>query len=396
MLAAMGLATEPDHAATKEDVLATIRRMAVLQIDTINVVARSPYLVLWSRLGDYDQRWLDELLTEGALFEYWAHAACFLPIEEYPLFRRRMLDYDSLLGPASRAWLAEHANLMDEMLATIRERGVVRSADFARTDGKVGSWWNWKDEKRALEFLFYRGDVMIARRHNFQRVYDLRERVLPGWDDTRLPSAEHVRRSLTLKAVRALGMSTARWVANYFQTPVRETVAEVASLAHAGLLLPVHVEGWRDTAYVHPDHGHLLARAASDAIDPEVTTLLSPFDPLVWDRTRALAVFGFAYRIECYTPESLRRYGYFTLPILRRGALIGRVDAKAHRKERRFEVKALHLESEVVVSDDLIADLASVLVKCASWHRLSTVDIRMTSPLVLASSLSYAVDRRPS
>ncbi|MCW5852940.1 MAG: YcaQ family DNA glycosylase, partial [Anaerolineae bacterium] len=210
MLAATGLSQPPQHPATKEDVLATIRRMGALQIDTIHVVARSPYLVLWSRLGDYRPAWLDEWLAEGALFEYWAHAACFLPIEDWPLYRRLMLD--GVKGwDKARAWLDENRAVAEEVLAHIRANGHARSSAFDKPENHAGGWWNWKPAKIALEAYFNTGDVMIARRHNFQRVYDLRERILPDWDDALAPPLAEVERALALKAVRALGIATARW-----------------------------------------------------------------------------------------------------------------------------------------------------------------------------------------
>jgi uncharacterized protein len=391
MVAAQGLHRRTSQPASKADVLDTIRRMHVLQIDTIHVVARSPYLVLWSRLGHYQPRWLEELLAEGALFEYWAHEACFLPIESYPLFRHRMLEAANMGWKYAREWAAQNHEAIDRVLAHIRENGPVRSADFERTDGSDGKWWGWKTEKRALETLFTGGHLMIARRHNFQRIYDLRERVLPGWDDALLPPFEQVRRELALKAVRALGVTTARWVADYFRTRKQETIPLVKALAGEGALLRVEVEGWSEEGYIHPDNAGLAGTAAS-GLRPKLTTLLSPFDPLVWDRARALAMFGFDYRIECYTPAPKRRYGYFTLPILRRGELIGRIDPKAHRKEHRFEVKALHLEPGVPVSDELVADIAGALRECAAWHGTPAVDVRWSDPPELAALVQRAIE----
>src|SRR5215207_2449992 len=183
-----------------------------LQIDSIAVVARSPYLVLWSRLSAYEPRWLDELLAEGALLEYWAHAACFIPIEDYGLYSRLMLEGSE----KARAWFSAHPEEIGRVLARLREGGEVRSAEFARADGRVGGWWEWKPEKRALEHLFAAGELMISRRDpNFYRVYDLREhvlkRALPGWEDALAPTSEEVRRALALKAVRSLGAAVARW-----------------------------------------------------------------------------------------------------------------------------------------------------------------------------------------
>lgn len=389
-LAVQGLERRPRRKARKAEVLAAIRRMGALQIDTIHVVARSPYLVLWSRLGPYEPRWLDELLAAGEIFEYWAHEACFLPIEDYPLYRCRMLDLTGMGWKYSHAWVETHREAVDQVLAHVREHGAVRSADFERTDGRPGTWWGWKTEKRALETLFTAGELMVARRHHFQRVYDLRERVFPGWDDARLPPHDDVDRTLALRAVRALGIATARWVADYFRTAKRETAALVALLAEQGALLPAEVEGWKELAYVHLDHLDLAQRAADGGLRPTLTTLLSPFDPIVWDRARAHTVFGFDYRLECYTPAPKRRYGYFVLPILRRGALVGRLDAKAHRRDGIFEVRALYLEAGVRVTDRLVADIAGAIRGCAAWHGTPEVVVRHTEPARLAAEVERA------
>ena len=376
MVAAQGLDRRARRGARKADVLAAIRRMGVLQIDTISVVARSPYLVLWSRLGAYDPRWLEELLAEGALFEYWAHEACFIPVEDFALFRHRMLD------PAAMGWkyraefIRAHRAEVDALLATVRERGPVRSADFERRDGGGGGWWEWKPEKRMLESLFTAGELMIARRENFQRVYDVRERVLPSWSDDLLPSPDTVARELALRAVRAMGVAKAKWVADYFRTAKRTTPAIPARLADEGALLRVRVEGWKEPGYIHPDHAELATRAAAGEIRPTLTTVLSPFDPLVWDRVRAAELFDFEYRLECYTPAPKRRWGYFVLPLLRRGALVGRIDAKAHRREGVFEVKKLYLEPGARPTDRFVADIAGALRECAAWHGTPTLVIR--------------------
>jgi uncharacterized protein len=393
LLAAQGFLHARQKRATKRDVLAAIRRMGALQIDTIHVVARSPYLVLWSRLGDYDPAWLEELLAEGDIFEYWSHEACFLPAEDYPLYRRRMLNADSMGWKYSRTWVETHRKEIDRLREFIRENGAVRAADFERKDGKAGGWWEWKTEKRALEMLFTAGELMIARRRNFQRVYDLRERVLPGWDDTRLPSEDAVRRELALKAVRALGVTKARWVSDYFRTNMRETLSTVSALADEGSLLPAKVEGWEEAAFIHPDNLGLVKRVQSGSIKMERTTLLSPFDPVVWDRLRARSMFDFDYRLECYTPEPKRRYGYFTLPVLHHAAIVGRLDAKAHRKDGIFEIKSLHLEPWVRAGSALVKDLAAALVECARWHRTPEIIVRESFPPSVAPRLQRAVKR---
>lgn len=390
-LAAQGLLRPPPRRADAAAVLAAIRQMGVLQIDTIHVVARSPYLVLWSRLGDYQPAWLDLALAEGKLFEYWAHEASFVPIEDFKWFRHRMLDPSAMGWKNGENWLREQPQLGQQILQQIREQGPTRASDFERTDGQKGGWWQWKPEKRTLEALFTIGEVMIARREKFHRIYDLRERLLPDWIDARdLPPQLETNRQLQLKAVKALGICRAEWVADYFRC--KRAQADVRPLLASGQLLPVKVEGWDEPGLFHPDHLPLVQQAASGQLKPGLCTILSPFDPVVWDRRRALELFDFDYRIECYTPEAKRRYGYFTLPLLRNGKLIGRLDAKAHRREQIFEVKALHLEPGQRVSGALAQDLARCLSRFADWHACPKVHITRTEPAALGPLLQSQLD----
>ncbi|MGU2438995.1 winged helix-turn-helix domain-containing protein [Burkholderia cenocepacia] len=381
-LAAQGLLTPPRRKATKSDVLDTIRRMAQLQIDTIHVVARSPYLVLFSRLGDFSPQWLDEHLAEARLFEYWSHEACFLPIEQFGLMRYKMLDPSGMGWKYAAEWHAQNRPEIERLLARIRAEGPVRSADFAREDGVKGNGWrDRKPEKRHLEVLFTTGDLMVSERRNFQRVYDVRERVLPGWDDTRdLPPREAVLPTLLDYTCRALGVVRADWVADYYRLPRRSYRAELERLAEAGDLIPVQIDDWKEPAYVHRSLDAWLPAAAADTLRSTVTTLLSPFDPVVWDRRRASTLFGFDYTIECYTPEHKRRYGYFCLPVLHRGRLVGRVDAKAHRTLGTFELKAVHVEPGVRFGTGLAADVAKAVKKLAAWHGTPEVTVRHAPP----------------
>jgi uncharacterized protein YcaQ len=390
LLAAQGLLSLPERPAARDDVLGAIRRMGVLQIDSISVVARSPYLVLWSRLGAYDPIWLDELLAKGSIFEYWSHAACFIPIEDYGLYRRLMLARTG----KSRTWMEAHPDALERVMKRISEGGPVRSAEFARTDGKAGGWWEWKPEKRALEHLFAAGELMISHRENFNRVYDLRERVLenalPTWSDSLAPTEQEVRRAFALKAVRALGVAVTRWVPDYFRTPKKGVAGLLEELAEEGSLLRATIED--EPAYVHPEHEGLAEQILYGGIRSSLTTLLSPFDPVVWDRARALELFDFEYRIEVYTPAAKRRYGYYSLPILHRGALVGRLDAKAHRKQGLLEVKAVHLEPDVAASDELASSIARALRDCAAWHGTPEMLVRRSDPSELTEMLQVALD----
>ncbi|WP_175767559.1 winged helix-turn-helix domain-containing protein [Burkholderia cenocepacia] len=384
-LAAQGLLTPPRRKATKADVLDTIRRMAQLQIDTIHVVARSPYLVLFSRLGDFSPHWLDEHLAEARLFEYWSHEACFLPIEQFGLMRYKMLDPSGMGWKYAAEWHEQNRPEIERLLAQIREEGPVRSADFAREDGVKGNgWWDRKPEKRHLEVLFTTGDLMVSARRNFQRVYDVRERVLPHWDDTRdLPPREAVLPALLDYTCRALGVVRADWVADYYRLPRRSYRTELERLADAGDLIPVQIDDWKEPAYVHRSLDALLPAAAADTLRSTVTTLLSPFDPVVWDRRRASTLFGFDYTIECYTPEHKRRYGYFCLPVLHRGRLVGRVDAKAHRTLGTFELKAVHVEPGVRFGAGIAADVAKAVKKLAAWHGTPEVTVAHAPPALV-------------
>jgi uncharacterized protein YcaQ len=391
LLAAQGFAPE-SCAPTKDDVLSAIRTMGVLQIDTIHVVARSQLLVLWSRLGSVDPVWLDELLAEGKLFEYWAHAICFLPIEDFRLYRPAMLHRRA--GSERDGWLSQHPEVVEQVLNRVGEKGEVRSSEFERPEGG-GGWWNHKPEKSALEELFLCGTLMIARREGFQRVYARQERVLPGWSDAELPSQEELERTWTVRAVRSLGLTPARWVPDYYRRPKKGAAERLARLAEEGAL---HVARVPDLGgepfYFHPDHLHLVQAAADGDLHSPVTTLLSPFDPVVWDRARGSELFEFDYKIEVYTPAEKRKFGYFTLPILHRGELVGRLCPKAHRQQGVFEIRQLHLEPGCTITDDLVAGLAGALQRCADWHRTPEVVIRDSDPPALAAGVRAALGDR--
>jgi len=393
-LAAQGLLAPPSKPATRAAVRACIDRMALLQIDTIHVVARSPYLVLFSRLGHYPRAWLEEALAKGALFETWAHEACFAPMNDLLLHRA----YNKA---ARRHWGLYHAERtnarqraqLDGLLEHIATQGPVKSSDFARTHGEGGGWWGWKDEKRWLETLFATGELMVARRENFHRVYDLAQRVAPqalALESVDAPlHVAQVRQHFIERSIAALGIAQARWVNDYYRLKPRLKDGDLDALVDRGSLLRVGVQGWRGAGYVHRSHATLLKKAAASRLTPQHSTLLSPFDPVVWDRERASTFFDFDYRIECYTPEPKRIYGYFVLPILCRGELIGRLDAKAHRGEGVFEVKALHAQPGLKWHAEQIEAVATAIGHCATWHDTPTVRITAAQPRGLKAALIH-------
>ena len=393
-LAAQGLLQPPDPSATPASLLACISRMALLQIDTIHVVARSPYLVLFSRLGQYPPHWLDEALAAGTLFETWAHEACFAPIDDLLLhrsFNRQARQHWGL--NSARQTQIQQRTQMDSLLAHIRQNGAVKSSDFERKDDQASAWWGWKDEKRWLEALFAYGELMVARRERFQRVYDLAERVAPQLTRapvTELP-ADAVHQQFIERSVAALGISQARWIHDYFRMKPRLSDADLNAMVERGTLLRVAVQGWQAPGYVHASQAGILRQAAADALLATHTTVLSPFDPVVWDRERASALFDFDYRLECYTPEPKRVYGYFVLPILCCGQLIGRLDAKAHRAQGIFEVKSVFVQPGMTWDESQIQAVAHAIGQCALWHGTPKVQLSRTQPAKLAAPLRRAL-----
>ena len=397
-LAAQGLLAPPAKTATRAALRATIQRMALLQIDTIHVVARSPYLVLFSRLGHYPRAWLEDTLASGQIFETWAHEACFAPADD-------LLQHRSYNRSARSHWGLAHAQKthaaqrthLDALLAHIRDNGPVKSSDFVRTEGTGGAWWGWKDEKRWLEALFASGELMVARRDNFHRVYDLSERVAPAAlaqeaaAEAGAPDAQQVRTQFIERSIAALGISQARWVNDYFRIKPRLKDSDLDTLVDSGRVLRVAVEGWDAPAYVHSSHLAHWKKAVKAQLQPVHTTLLSPFDPVVWDRERASVLFDFDYRLECYTPEPKRVYGYFVLPILCCGELIGRLDAKAHRADGVFEVKALYAQAGCQWTDAQVHATALAIATCAAWHDTPHVSIVRTQPEGLKVALVRAI-----
>ena len=386
MLASLALLKNLRRNAIKEDLLTVIRQIHNLQLDTISVVARAHLHILGSRLGSYNPAWLEELHAQGDLFEYFSHGVCLLPIEYYPLIRARMLN--KFMGwNMIEEWGQQNADITQKVLEHVRQNGEVRVSDFKnKTPG--GAWWDWKAEKLALENLYYHGELMISRRDKFQRVYDLRESVLPNWDDQAAPAYEEAVKALVLKAVNALGVANSTWAANYFYFKKGETGAALKALEQEGKILKVSIENLKGGPFFVPrEDPSLLIAALNNKLNPTMTTILSPFDPLVSDRGRSRELFDFDYQIECYTPAPKRKYGYFVLPVLHKGKLVGRMDAKVWRKEKRLQVIKLFLEPGIKVSIPLVRDLSGSLKSYASWQGLDTVEIDLSDPEAFKEAL---------
>jgi hypothetical protein len=374
-LTAQGLLKKPRRRAQPDDILSTIQRMSLLQIDTINVVARSPYLVLFSRLGGYPQQWLDEALSRGDLMEYWAHEACFLPKTDFALVRHRMLAPDKMGWKYRKEWMEENAAEIQALLEHIHHNGPVRSADFEHPRKGTSGWWEWKPHKRHLEGLFTSGKVMVIGRHNFQRIYDLTTRVMPHWNDERDLLIQAEAEELMLQnSARSLGIFRGQWLADYYRLRQPALSDLLARWQEEGRVIPVEVEKL-GLMWLHADLLPQLDAALAGKLTATHSAVLSPFDPVVWDRKRAEQLFDFTYRLECYTPAPKRQYGYFVLPLLHQGRLVGRMDSKMHRKTGVLEIFAVYLQDGVRVSQTLEKGLMQAINDFARWQGATRIEL---------------------
>jgi uncharacterized protein YcaQ len=348
-LAAQGFdAARPSTAVNVGHVRRTVDRLGLLQIDSVNVLARAHYLPLFSRLGRYDSTLLDRsawgVPAKRTLFEFWAHEASLLPAATQPLLRWRMERAAADAGDGKdklHQFRREKAAYIDEVRREIEDRGPLAASELSNGGPGRGAWWGWSDGKLALEWLFFAGKLSTAtRRGTFERVYDLTERVLPAAVQALpTPSPEEAQRQLLRISARALGVATESDLRDYFRLGLLDTRTRIVEMVEAGDLLPVAVEGWKKPAYLDP--------AARQPRKIEARALLAPFDPLIWERDRTHRLFDFFYRIEIYTPLAKRKHGYYVLPFLLGDRLVGRVDLKADRANSRLLVHAAHIEAGI-------------------------------------------------
>lgn len=368
-LAAQGFAAGRPADPGRPQLRRNLDRLHLHQIDSVNVLSRAHYLPAFSRLGAYDRGDLDRLAwgprRERRLFEYWAHEASLLPFAFHPLLRWRMAAADRGAGGwgAMRRYATERRGEAMALLDQIRIDGPLAAADFDGHKGQSG-WWEWSDNKRALEWLFWAGHITTGtRRGSFARVYDLTERVIPPDVLAQpTPSDADAHRALIERAAAAHGIATSSDLRDYFRQSPEQARAAIQTLAEEGVLIPVEVPGWRH-AWLHRD-----ARRPRRV---EARALLAPFDPLIWERDRTERLFGFRYRIEIYVPAPQRRFGYYVLPFLLGDALVARVDLKADRQASRLLVKAIHLEAGAPL--DTRAALDDELEQMAGWLGLGEV-----------------------
>jgi len=353
-------------------IAAAIRGMGLLQIDSVNVLLRSHYLPLYARIGPYDRAQLDRRSLgrkNRQLFEYWAHEASFLPLESQPLLRWRMAR--ARQGDGLYSGLRRFAEERPDYIARVRDEvadlGACQLRDLSEPGESRGPWWGWCDGKIALEYLFWTGEVTAAGRQGFERLYDLTERAIPP-EILALPTPaeDEAIRSLVARSAQALGIATEAELRDYYRLPVAATKRALQELVEAGLLRPAKVAGWNQAAY--------LAQGAVAPTRVAPTALLSPFAPLVWHRGRTERLFGFHYRLELYTPAEKRRYGYYVLPFLMNGRLVGRVDLKSDREAATLRVLGAFAEPGVALPKSAEA-LAEELRLFADWLSLPRIAV---------------------
>ncbi|MFH1331646.1 MAG: crosslink repair DNA glycosylase YcaQ family protein [Actinomycetota bacterium] len=383
-LAAQGLAApRPAGRVDLRHLRRVFSRVGAVQIDPINVVERAPHLTLFARLGPHERGLLWRAYNERReLMEYWAHAACFLPVDAYPLFRHRM--------EAERPWREvrrleqERPGYLNDLLDEVRRRGPLAADELEDPGERQTPYWStgWTVGKLGLEWLFVTGRLVVGERRGLVRRYDLPERVIPGEHlEAPAPPRAEAQRRLLLRAARSLGVGTAADLAAYYMISIREARPAVEDLAAEGLLERVAVGGWREPAFRHPE--------AEAPRRVEAAALLCPFDSLIWDRKRTERLFGFTYRAEIYTPAAKRTWGYYVLPFLLGERLVGRVDLKADRERGVLVVPGAFVEpgeDSATVAPSLAGEVATM----AGWHDLETVEVGergdLTDPLRRALS----------
>jgi uncharacterized protein YcaQ len=369
-LAAQGF-TDPKPSGTpdRRHFSRVLSRTGLLQIDSVSAVVRAHYMPLYSRLGPYPLALLDNaaISRKRAVFEYWAHEASYLPVATWPLMRWRMERAER--GEEMYGGLAkfgrERASYIEDIFREIVARGPIAASDL---DGQKGSggWWGWSDAKHAFEWLFWAGRITTAYRRGFERFYDLPERVLPpSILAMPTPSPQDAHRELLRISARAYGVATANCLRDYFRLSSTDMKGRLEELVEEGEILPVRVDGWNKPAYLHKD-----ARMPRKI---EARALLAPFDPLVFERSRAESLFNFRYRIEIYTPAEKRQYGYYVLPFLLGDRIVARIDLKADRPASVLRVHAAYAEANAPT--DTAAHLFDELKQMQAWLGLSRIEV---------------------
>jgi uncharacterized protein len=378
-LESQGLLQTSPFGKGKKAVLNALEHLGYLQIDTLSIVERAHHHTLWTRIPDYKTEHLKELVKERKVFEYWFHAASYLPMKDFRYVLPQMFD---VKRNGSRYYTAD-PKVMQYVMDTIRAEGPKNARDFESESKKAGSWWNWKPTKLALERLFMQGDLMICERNGMQKTYEITERVLPTHIDTTAPSPIEFAEYLVNTYLRAYGFTTVKQI-THLKTgeTLRKNVNEVlGSMLREGTIQKVNSEGM-PPVFIQSDLADKAVRKSSSNI-----RLLSPFDNSIIHRDRIKQFFDFDFRLECYTPKEKRQYGYFCLPILFGDTFIGRVDCKAHRKEKQFEIIHLHIENQNIDIELWIEPFVESIRRFTTFNGCQSLKLTKVSPSKLTDVL---------
>jgi uncharacterized protein len=382
----------PQPSSDPSGILETARALGCLQLDPISAVERSHLLVLWSRLGPYNLTDLDQVLWQDRqLFEYWAHAASLVLTEDYPLFQHTMKHHgigDSSWSKRIREWVEANQALYDHVLTEISERGPLLSRqieDLSEREWSSSGWTEGRNVSRMLDYLWTKGKIMVAGRQGGQKLWDLAERFLPEWTPREtLPKHEIVRRA-TVKAIRALGVATPTHIRYHFMRGTYTNLAKVlAELEAETLVQQVQVvgagaENWPGPWYIHTEDLPLLEQIQTGGWKPR-TTLLSPFDNLIADRSRTELLFDFNFRIEIYVPKAKRQYGYYVLPILHGDRLVGRIDPVMDRKRKRLTINAVHTEPNVSMQEEDFRAVGAAVTELGTFLGATQIEYPKNMP----------------
>lgn len=366
----------------KEGIAQTIERLGYVQIDTIAVVERAHHHTLWTRRPDYNAQMLDELhAKDRRIFEYWGHEASYLPMGDFRYYLPMMRQFADLRSRWVEQRLKKHGHLMKPVLERIRQEGAMSSRDFSHeSDKKRGTWWDWRPAKVALELLFWRGELLIKERRNFQRIYDLPERVLPSDLDTSVPAEQEVGHFFVKRALSAYGVATEREIHDHLRAARKAVLSNaLQELISAGEVQRLEIESL-DGAAAHFALSQTLDNSTKLRARQPGVFILSPFDNLIIQRQRTLRLFHFDYALECYTPAPKRKYGYFVLPILWGERFAGRFDAKADRKQSTFIVRNLVFEPDFNDFDAFLPPFSAKLWQLAAFNQCGRIKVEKVKP----------------
>ena len=383
-LESQGLTQLTPFGSGKDATLRTLEHLGYVQIDTLSVVERAHHHTLWTRIPDYQSRFLNQLVEERSAFEYWFHAASYLPMKD---FRFVLPQMDRIKRGEIRYHSADPKSIQF-VLDKIRLDGPQKSRDFENSSKKAGQWWDWKPTKRALEKLFMQGDLMVTERIGMEKIYDLTERVLPNSVDTSEPNVLELAEFLTRTYLRAYGFTTVKQITHLRSEPsIRKHVEEfLQSLLEDRTVQQIKLDG-APAIYVQ---SHLLEKSIQNP--PPKIRFLSPFDNSIIHRDRIKQIFDFDYRLECYIPNAKRQYGYFSLPILFGDTFIGRVDCKAHRKTGQFELIHLHIEDTHLDIERWGVHFVESIREFAGFNDCKSILLSKVSPKTVSKPLKRLFD----